>query len=140
MRIMTKRDAADIAIVWIGLSSLVSFLSSLAYTLAFVFAMNLDAYNGLPEDLRAVIDANSGVEFSAFAGRTHQAFDAPVREVAVERGNNIITLSPDQVDDWRAAAAPTVDTWIGEMNDRDIDGAALVDQARTLIAKHTDAQ
>ena len=110
------------------------------YTLAFVFAMNLDAYNGLPDDLRAVIDANSGVEFSAFAGRTHQAFDAPVRAVAEERGNNIITLSPEQVDVWRAAAAPTVDAWIAEMNERDIDGAALVDQARALIAKHTTAQ
>ena len=110
------------------------------YTLAFVFAMNLDAYNALPDDLKAVIDANSGLEFSAFAGRTHQAFDAPVRQVAVERGNNIITLSPEQVDEWRAAAAPTVDTWIAEMEARGIDGAALVDEARALIAKNTDAQ
>jgi len=37
MKHMTKRDVADIAIVWVGLRSVVSFLSSLAYTLGFVF-------------------------------------------------------------------------------------------------------
>ncbi|HCO55866.1 MAG TPA: C4-dicarboxylate ABC transporter [Pelagibacterium sp.] len=110
------------------------------YTQTFAFVMNRDSYESLPDDLKAVIDANSGLEFSAFAGRTHQAFDAPVRQVAVERGNNIITLSPEQVDEWRAAAAPTVDTWIAEMEARGIDGAALVDEARALIAKNTDAQ
>ena len=35
----------------------------------FIFAMNQDAYDAMPEDLQAIIDANSGVEFSGFAGK-----------------------------------------------------------------------
>ena len=40
------------------------------YNLTFVLAMNNDAYNGLPDDLKAVVDANSGLDFSIFAGGT----------------------------------------------------------------------
>ena len=34
-------------------------------------------------------------------------------------------------------AAPIIDAWIEEMNGKGLDGAALVDEARELIAKHT---
>ena len=39
------------------------------YSTFFFFAMNRDSYESLPDDLRAVIDANSGIEASAWAGR-----------------------------------------------------------------------
>ena len=107
------------------------------YTTAFVFAMNKDAYDALPEDLKAVIDAASGAEFSAAAGKQMQMDDGPSREAAVDLGNNITTLSPAQVEVWRAAAAPTVDTWIAEATANGLDGAALVDEAKALIESYT---
>ena len=55
------------------------------YTTTFVLAMNKDAYEALPEDLRQIIDANSGQEFSAFAGRTQQEYDAPGRQMAEDK-------------------------------------------------------
>ena len=42
-------------------------------------------------DLKAVIDANSGPEFSAFAGKQMQLDDGPTRQAAVDRGNKIVT-------------------------------------------------
>jgi TRAP-type C4-dicarboxylate transport system substrate-binding protein len=107
------------------------------YTTAFIFAMNSGAYDGLPEDLKAVIDANSGLEFSAFAGRTMQEYDAPGREMAVAAGNNIITLNPEQVAAWQAASQPTIDAWIAEADGAGIDGAGLYEAAKALIAKHS---
>ncbi len=107
------------------------------YTTAFIFAMNHDAYNGLPDDLKAVIDANSGLEFSAFAGRTMQDYDAPGRALAEEAGNTIISLTPEQVDAWRAASQPTIDNWIAEADAAGIDGAGLYEAATALIAKHS---
>ncbi len=106
------------------------------YTTAFIMAMNPDAYNALPADLQAVIDANSGLEFSAFAGRTMQDYDAPGRALAEAEGNTIITLSPDQVAAWRAASAPTIANWIAEADAAGIDGTGLYAQAQALIAKH----
>ncbi len=107
------------------------------YTTAFIFAMNNAAYDGLPDDLKAVIDANSGLEFSAFAGRTMQEYDAPGRELAVGAGNNIITLNDEQVAAWKEAAQPTIDNWIAEADAAGIDGTGLYEAAIALIAKHS---
>ncbi|WP_108815807.1 TRAP transporter substrate-binding protein [Loktanella sp. Alg231-35] len=106
------------------------------YTTAFIMAMNPDAYNALPADLQAVIDANSGLEFSAFAGRTMQEYDAPGRALAEAQANTIITLNPEQVAAWRAASAPTIANWIAEADAAGIDGTGLYAQAQALIAKH----
>lgn len=110
------------------------------YTATFILAMNRDSYEGLPDDLKAVIDANSGAELSAMAGRQMQIDDAPGRAMAEELGNTITTLTPEQVEEWRMAAAGTIDAWIAEVNEGGLDGAALVEEARMLIEKHTAAQ
>lgn len=107
------------------------------YTAAFVLAMNRAAYDKLPDDLKAVIDANAGLEFSAMAGRVSQAADDPARKMAVDLGNNIVTLTPDQVAEWKAAAQPTIDAWVAETAAAGFDGAALLDEARALMAGNT---
>lgn len=107
------------------------------YTTAFIFAMNKGVYEGLPDDLKAVIDANSGLEFSAFAGRTMEEYDAPGRELAEEAGNTIITLTPEQVDAWKTASQPTIDAWIAEADAAGIDGTGLYEAATALIAEHS---
>lgn len=108
------------------------------YTSTFVLAMNKDTYEGLPDDLKAIIDANSGAELSAMAGRETQAGDVPGRAIAEDLGNSITTLTPEQVAEWQAAAAPIVDAWIAEVSEQGIDGAALVEEARALIAKYSN--
>ena len=106
------------------------------YTTAFIFAMNRDRYESLPEDLRAVMDAHSGLEFSGFAGRQMQIDDGPARQVAVDLGNTIITLGPDEVAEWKEASRPTVEAWIAEMDDHGLDGAGLVARATALLEQN----
>ncbi|ETX15769.1 C4-dicarboxylate ABC transporter [Roseivivax halodurans JCM 10272] len=113
------------------------FGPEMLYTTSFIFAINQNTYDSLPGDLKQVIDDNSGLEFSGFAGKTQQAYDEPAREAAVEAGNNIITLSEEQVAEWKEAAAPTIDAWIEEMDGRGLDGQGLYDRARELIEKHS---
>lgn len=108
------------------------------YTTTFVLAMNKARYDSLPDDLKQILDANSGAEFSAFAGRTQEAYDAPGRELAVD--NNIITLSAEQAAEWQEAAQPVIDNWVAEMDGRGLDGQALLDEARELIAQYTNEQ
>lgn len=107
------------------------------YTLTFVLAMNKDRYESLPADLQKVIDDNSGLEFSVFAGGTQADADGPARAAAVERGNNIVTVSGSDIDAWRDAAQPIYDEWIADMSSKGKDGQALLDQARMLIEKYT---
>lgn len=104
------------------------------YTATFILAMNKDTYEALPDDLKKVIDDNSGLEFSAQAGRISQEADAPARQIAVDLGNNIIELTPEQIAVWKEGAQPTIDTWVKEMSEKGIDGQALLDEARAAIA------
>ncbi len=104
------------------------------YNLTFVLAMNKDAYENLSDENKAVIDANAGLEFSVFAGGTQADADAPAREIAVNLGNNIITISEEEAEsDWYPIVEPIYAEWIAEMDGMGRDGQALIDQARTLM-------
>lgn len=106
------------------------------YTVTFTLSMNRDRYESLPDDLRAIIDANSGLDFSIFAGGTQADEDGPARDLAVERGNNIITIAGDDAAAWTEAAAPIYERWIADVAGQGIDGQALIDQARELMAEY----
>ncbi len=115
------------------------FEGDMLYTVTFVLAMNQERYDALPDDLKEVIDNNSGLEFSVFAGGTQQDWDAPGREMADELGNNIITVSADDAEVWRERAMPIYERWISEMEGRGIDGQAMIDRARELMAEYEAA-
>ena len=107
------------------------------YTAAFVLAMNKQKYDSLPDDLKAVIDANSGVEVSGQAGKIMEDADAPARQIAVDAGNTIVTLDDAETTRWQEAAKPVTERWLEEMSGKGIDGAGLLAKANELIAKHT---
>ena len=105
------------------------------YTLGFVLAMNNDSYNNLPDDLKAVMDANSGLEFSVFAGGTQADADGPARVVAVEMGNNIVTVDAATAQsDWLPAIEPIYADWIADMDSKGRNGQAVIDEARALMS------
>ena len=106
------------------------------YTLTFSFAMNQDVYDAMPADLQQVIDDNSGLNFSVFAGGTQTAADGPIRAAAVERGNNIITIPEADAQAWAQIAQPIYAAWVADMESRGIDGQALIDEARALMAQY----
>lgn len=102
------------------------------YNLGFVLAMNKDVYAGLPDDLKAVMDDNSGLDFSIFAGGVQSDSDGPARELAVEMGNNIITVTDTA--EWQAVVNPIYESWVADMAAKDMDGQALIDRAQSLMS------
>ena len=68
---------------------------------------------------------------------TQAGADGPAREKAAAAGNNIITLTDEEVAKWREAAQPVYDKWIADMEGRGIDGKALIAEAQELIAKYS---
>ena len=106
------------------------------YNLTFVLAMNRQSYDSLSDDLKAVIDANSGLDFSVFAGGTMAEADGPAREAAVANGNNIITISAEEAKTWEEIARPVYDNWVADMESKGIDGQALIDEARMLMEEY----
>jgi TRAP-type C4-dicarboxylate transport system substrate-binding protein len=113
------------------------FTGASLYTTSFIFGMNQASYDALPADLQAVIDANSGADVSEWAGATMQEYDAGPLQQAMDRGNNIIELSEEEVQVWREAAQPTIDAWVAEMDAAGMDGTGLLAEARALIAEYS---
>jgi len=109
------------------------FEGNALYTLTFVLAMNKARYESLPADLQKVIDDNSGLEFSIFAGGTQSDADGPARQLAVDRGNNIVTVSGADLQAWRDVSQPIYEEWVADMDSKGIDGQALIDEARALM-------
>lgn len=86
------------------------------YTLSFVVTMNKDVYNGLPDDLKKVIDANSGMAWAEKAGVVFDAMDEKGRAAAVEAGHTIhqIEGGPDNPD-WKPVLDQATETYLAEL-------------------------
>jgi len=106
------------------------------YTTTFVMTMNKAKYDGLAPDLKKVIDANSGLGASAWLGKTQQASDALGRKPAVDRGNTIYQITAADREQFVKLSAQNDEEWAADMDKRGFKGKALLDSARSLIAKH----
>ncbi len=110
------------------------------YNVTFVFAMNKARYEGLPADLRAVIDANSGIETSAWAGRAMDSGDLVGIGVIEKRGNIIATTDEALTAQLAEASRGIADAWVAEVTAAGLDGAALLAAARATMAAARAAQ
>jgi len=110
------------------------------YTSFFVFAMNKAKYEALPPDIRKVIDANSGMEASKWAGRVMDEGDAPGIAAAKAAGNKLITLDAAETARWKAAAAPIAEAWVKEMASKGYPAAEMLADAKALIARYGGAE
>ena len=106
------------------------------YTAVFLLAMNRKTYDGLPPELRAVIDRNSGLALSGQAGRLWEEQKAPARKLALDRGNTVYVVPATELSMWQKAAEPVLLDWVRDMAKRGADGDALLADARALIARH----
>lgn len=109
------------------------------YAASFMLVMNKAKYDGLPPDLKAVVDKNSGQAFAQLAGNMWDTEAVRVREMVAKRGNTIIQLAADEKAKWIKATEPVHAAWIEQMKGKGIDGAKLIAAARALVAKHDKA-
>ncbi len=106
------------------------------YSLSFFLAMNKTRYDGLPEDLRATIDRNSGMAFAELAGNMWDAEAIRVRDMVEKRGNKITIIAEGEKARWIKATESVYPAWIDQVKDKGLDGAKLIEVVRALVAKH----
>ena len=102
-------------------------------TSAFLFAMNPAKYESLPADLKKVIDANSGAETSAWAGKIWDETTGPARQTAVDRKNSFHSVPAAEVANWQKAAEVVNADWIKEVAAKGMDGQKLIGEAKALM-------
>ena len=106
------------------------------YAATMLVVMNKATYDGLPDDLRMIIDANTGMETAILAGKAFDEGSVAGKKAAEKRGNTITTLSDEETARWREKTRPVVDAWLKAKQSEGVDGAKLLETAEALIAKH----
>ena len=79
--------------------------------------MNKARYDGLPEDIRAIIDETTGIALAKRLGRLWQDDEEPGRAIALDQGHSIISAHRgEERERWRAATQPVIDSWVEKVN------------------------
>lgn len=107
-------------------------------TSTFLFAMNKDAYNSLPDDLKQVIDDHSGMAIAADIGTGWNNIEPIGQRIAREAGNSVTQLSPEASAEFAPIFETVAQRWVAEVTELGYDGAALLEKARAAVAKHSE--
>lgn len=106
-------------------------------TSTFLFAMNKDSYNELPDDLKAVIDKNSGANLAEEMGLVWNQVEMPGKGMQEKSGGEIVKLDAASKGTFDEIGGKVVARWVGEADKRGLNGQELVDAARKAIANNS---
>lgn len=106
-------------------------------TSVFLFAMNKDRYDSLPDDLKAVIDANSGAAIAGSTGKLWDEIEGPGQKLQEGSGSPVMMLDQAATDGFAALTEQVTARWIEEVSGAGIDAKALVGAAKAAVAKHS---
>lgn len=93
------------------------------YTQSFFVTMNKAKYNTLSDNLKQIFDENIGEKMALIAGTASDESDLPSKEMSIENGVELITLSEDQKQRWRhRVQSPIRQQWLDEMDQKGLPG------------------
>ena len=104
-------------------------------TSVMALVMNQAKYDSLPDDLKKVIDDNSGAALAAMAGTAFDEAEAAERQKAIDAGGTITVIPAEGLAEWQTASQPVIDAWVKAMDDAGHDGQAMLDDAKAMLAK-----
>ncbi|MEI4472134.1 TRAP transporter substrate-binding protein [Frigidibacter sp. MR17.24] len=102
-------------------------------TSVMALVMNQAKYDSLPDDLRAVIDETTGATLAAIAGPAFDAAETAQRDAAIAAGGTVAVIPEAELGEWHAASQPVIDAWVKSMDDKGLDGKAILEDARAMI-------
>ncbi len=97
--------------------------------------MNKQKFDGLPADLKAIIDKHSGAVMVDKLGQTFDDEAAAARKKIAAQGNKIAEFSASELAAMKKASAGVEQEWVQQLNAKGLDGAALAAAARELAGK-----
>ena len=84
-----------------------------------------------------MIDNNSGRNIARWAGENWAKIEIPgERVMKSKKKNRFHMMPPSEVAKMKAAAKPAIDRWLKQMKGKGVDGAALLADAKAMIAKY----
>ena len=105
-------------------------------SLLFQTSMNKARWDNLPEDIQKFFRNASGPEWWAEIGQKLKEGEKEGIKIAIDAGNTHIVLNKHETSQFTNILSSVVDRWIENVANKNIDGKALVNKARTAIASH----
>lgn len=105
-------------------------------TSVFLYAMNKDSYASLPDDLKKIVDDNSGRAFAEEMGAVWDAAEQPGKSLQYSSGGEIVRLDAKATANIAKLGEGIVDRWIKEVEAKDIKGKAIVRWARAAMGNY----
>lgn len=103
---------------------------SVAYTTTFAVFMNKGKWNKLsPAAQKAIKEINA--EFADKHGEAWDAADKAGLEFFQSKGGKVVSVSADEAAKWKAAMQPVIDAHIKKLDEKGVDGKAVVDFIRS---------
>ncbi len=101
------------------------------YNSTIVVSMNKDKYNSLPDDLKKVIDDNSGIQMSNRIAKIFDDSNAEVMAAARTKGDTMIDI-PDPLNDpdWRGPLLKGTQKYLDEVAKQGLDSKAVYEQVK----------
>jgi TRAP-type C4-dicarboxylate transport system substrate-binding protein len=106
------------------------------YRTVFFITMNTKKYNSLPDDIKEVIDRNSGLVLSKKLGKSFGDTDVGSDKVMADKGAPRVFLSKEEEEELKDKLAVKINNkWVEEMNEKGLPGQLVLDTAVSLIAE-----
>jgi TRAP-type C4-dicarboxylate transport system substrate-binding protein len=106
-------------------------------TSVFAFVMNKERYESLPDDLKAIIDANSGAAIAGEFGAVWDDVEKPGKEATIASGSEMIVLDQEAMAGFDERSQEVEKRWLEDMEAQGIDGQELLDAAKAAVASHS---
>jgi TRAP-type C4-dicarboxylate transport system substrate-binding protein len=104
-------------------------------TATFLFAMNKNSYNSLPDDLKKIVDDHSGPDFATAMGQVWDNIEPIGIKIAMDKGKTVTQISAENSKAFAVKAEEVGARWVKEVTENGIDGAALLAKAQAAVAK-----
>lgn len=105
------------------------------YSSALLVTMNKDKYESLPDDLKKIIDDNSGKVMADVAGVMFDREDSRVMEEARAKGDTIVDI-PDPLNDpdWKGPLIDGTQKYLADVNALGLDADGVYEKAKAASA------
>lgn len=100
-------------------------------------AVNLDTWNGLPDDVKAVMEEVALEVPDKLIELTNEAVSNAVDTIIATETLEVVLTTPEEDAAWKEATAQAVwDKWVADMDARDLPGKLILDAYVELVRKY----
>ncbi|PWJ73189.1 TRAP-type C4-dicarboxylate transport system substrate-binding protein [Pseudaminobacter salicylatoxidans] len=104
------------------------------YSLATALLINKSSYDALSDKQKAAIDQNCGADASEHMPRAWTEYEDEGREILKNKeGHEIVSLSPEHLELWKAMSANVRAAWEKEVAATGADGARIFDELKSKL-------